>query len=484
MFIALYTSRVILEALGEVDFGVYNVVAGVSVSFVFFSATLATSTQRFLSYEIGRGNQGRVRRVFSVSFWTMCAVAAVVIIVGFATGPWLVYDVLNIPPDRKAAALIVFFSMIVAMGIMLVFTVFEAVLIARENMKIYAYIGILDAVMKLTIAYVVMVAPEKLITYGLLMVVALLMPKLIMLLYCRRHYPESLPERVWDVSRLKVFLRFVGWNIYEGLVWVINSEGINVVLNIFFGPIVNAARGVTQQVNGAVVNFAINFFTAVRPQIVKSYAAGKFEEARQLLYMGSRGSFFIIWVLCLPIIIRAPYVLSLWLVEVPEYTVVFIRWTFAFLLVNSLQPPTAALTQATGELKRFMMISMNAYLVAFPTAAIVLALGGPAWSVYPVLIIARFVSILLGLYTLRPFVLIRYRDYTLKVLLPILAVTVATLVVSEGFNSIIPDTFLGLVIFAIISVVTTLVAIAFIGLTRSERAAAFAKIKTLLSKFR
>ncbi len=482
MFIALYTSRVILEALGEVDFGIYNVVAGISSSFVFFSVTLATVTQRFLSYEIGRGNQAKLRRVFSISFWTMVLLASLTVIIGGSSGYWIVYKVLNIPAARMADALIVFYATVLTFAIILVFSVYEAVLIARENMKIYAYLGISDAVVKLAIAFTIMWSPEKLITYGLLMVLAMLIPKIIMFRYCRKHYSECRIERAWDKGQFMAFIKFSGWNVYQSLVWIINSEGINVVLNIFFGPIVNAARGVAQQVNGAIVNFSLSFFTAVRPQIIKSYAADAFNEVRKLVSLGSRGSFFLIWTLSLPVMLRIHYILSFWLVETPEYTASFIRWTLVFNLINSLVIPLEPLSQATGDLKRYMMIAMNTYLAAFPIAAGVLVLGAPAWAVYPVLITGRFAGLFAGIYAIRPYIHLSYRRLASDVLLPASSVVLLTFGIAYGLNQLFADTILGVIGFGLISVFVTLATIFFIGISRTERKAVIGKLQTVLHK--
>lgn len=469
MVVALFTSRVILQAMGVVDFGVYNVVAGVSTSFLFFSATLAVSTQRFLSYEMGAGHTDNLRRVFSISFWSYAAIGAAVVVIGLAIGPWLVYHVLNIPPDRMAAALIVFYATVISFSVLMVFSVYEAVLIARENMKIYAYLGLGDALVKLSIAFLIMISPEKLITYGLLMVVATLAPRIAVMVYCRRRYAESHPARIWDKAGFKKLMGFAGWNVYDNLAWFINSEGLNVTLNIFFGPVVNAARGVAQQVNGAVINFSMSFFTAVRPQIIKNYAAGAMEEVRSLLSMSSRGTFFIMWAICLPLIMRAPQVMSLWLVEVPQYAVVFLRWTLVFLMVNSLTLPMAAVTQATGHMRRYAMFSINAYILAFPVSICLLVAGCPAWSIYPCIVVARFISALLPLYTLRPYVHITLWFYIRRVLVPITATVAVTLAAVWALNGLYGQTFGALVLFSACSLAITVCGIYFLGMDRGER---------------
>lgn len=481
MGIALYTSRVILEALGVTDFGVYNVVAGLSASFGFFSLALQSSTQRFLSVEMVRDGGSGLRHVFSVNFWLYLILAAIVIVVGAAVGPWLVYNVLNIPEMSCGAALVVFYAMVVSLAITLVAAVYDSVLIANENMKIFAYFGIFDAVTKLLIAYIVTVTPEKLMTYGLLMVVAILIPKVVMVVYCIRHYPECRPQRVMDMVTLRETFSFAGWNIYSGLAWMINEQGLNIALNIFFGPVVNAARGVAQQVNSAVVNFSNNFTVAIRPQIIKSYAVGDMDEERRLLSMASRGAFFLMWILALPIMVRIDYILSIWLVVVPPATSLFVCWTLAFLLVNTLNIPVQNVVHATGDLKRYSLLGVNAFILACPVAVGILALGAPAWSIYPVLIVGRIASTIIPLYTLRPYITIRLSDYVRRIIAPILAVVVLSLASAVGIDMLLPDTFAGLVVFGLLTFAMTLVVTAYVGITASERYVVADKI---MSRFR
>lgn len=478
MGIALYTSRVILSALGEVNYGVYNVVAGVSTTFIFFSAALASSTQRFLNIEMVREGGQNLWKVFSLNFWFYALLAGAVIIVGAALGPWLVFDVLNIPVHTKTAALIVFYSTIVCLAMTVMASVYESVLIARENMKAYAYIGIFDAVAKLAIAYIITVSPEKLVTYGLLMVVAILLPKIFLVVYCLRRYPESRPRWFWNVSMLKELMGFSGWNIYSGVSWIINFQGLDIALNIFFGPIINAARGIAQQVNSAVSNFSTNFAIAIRPQLIKTYAEGDMDEERRLLSMGSRGAYFLLWILALPLMVRIDYVLHLWLEEVPEYTASFVVWTLVFLCVNTLFNPMQNVAHATGDLKRFSLWGVNAFVIACPISILILWMGAPPWSIYPVLIITRLASTIIPIYTLRPYIKIGFGLYIAKILLPIVAVSAVSLGIAYGVNMIFPENFGGLVAFGAITFVLTLAVILYVGLTKVERISVINKVRT------
>lgn len=481
MAITLYTSRIVLEALGVVDYGVYNVVAGATYSFIFFSTSLSASTQRFLNFEMGRGNDAGVRRYFSLSLWTYLVLGGIVILVGSLFGPWLVYDVLVIPADSRTGALVVYYSMLVCLAITLVFSVYESVIIARENMKIYAYISILDAVLKLSIAFGVMFAPYKLITYGLLMVAALLVPKLVLAVYCYRKYPESRLERFWDKAMLKELLGFAGWNIYSGLVYIINDQGLNVVLNMYFGPVVNAARGIASQVHTAVMNFYTSFFTAVKPQIIKSYASRAFDEVLGLISFSTRTSVYLCWLLGLPVFLRTPQILGIWLTDVPEYAVSFVRWIILYGLAGTFPNPMQTLAQATGHLRKYSLLSMNTYLLAFPISVAAVMLGAPAWAVYPVLVSTRFLSTFVAIPVMRPYIEISFKWYILRVLGPIVPVAALSIVVSAFLDGICAFSFWGLALFGLTSVLTTSVLIVAFGLTRGERSSLVSKIGSFLS---
>jgi len=448
----------------------------VSTAFVFFSWTLSTSTQRFLSVEMVREGGQDLWKVFSLNFWLYSILAGIVVIVGLALGPWLVYEVLNIPDDREFAALIVFYSMIVCLAITLIASVYESVLIARENMKVYAYIGIFDAVAKLAIAFIVTVAPEKLITYGLLMVVAMLLPKIFMVIYCFHCYPESHPRRFWNGKMLREMLGFTGWNLYGGTAWIVNDQSLSIAINIIFGPAMNAARAVAQQVNSAVFNFSNNFTVAMRPQLIKSYAAGDMDEERRLLSMGTRGAFYIMWILGLPIMLRIDYILSIWLTVIPDETSLFVVWTIIFLLVNSLHNPLHNVVHATGDLKKYSLWAINAYVLACPISIGLFCLGAPAWSMYIVMSVTRFISTIIPLYTLRPYITIRISDYLRNIIVPVVGVVIVSLGLAYGVNLFFPDTFLGLAGFGAVTLVMTLTVIAFVGLKRSERETILKKV--------
>lgn len=482
--VTLYTSRIVMQALGIMDYGIYNVVAGVSTSFVFFSAALSVSTQRFLNFEMGRGDSVRVRQIFSMSLIMYGTLAVVVLVAGFALGNWLVCEKLVIPDGKRPDAFVVLIAMVISLSMLLVASVYESVLIARENMKLYAYLGITDALAKLGIAFAVMWLPNKLVTYAILMVVAQLLPYVIMVVYCLRKYPESRPCRYWNGGLFREMFGFTGWNMYGSVIWMVNEQGITVLLNLFFGPVVNAARGVAASVNNAINNFSTQFFTAVRPQLVKRYASGEIERLKSLIFQSTKFTIFLLWLLCMPIMFRVDYILHIWLGTVPEWTSSFVVWTLIYTMVNSLNNPTYTAVSATGRLKRSVLIGSNMFLLAFPLSYVALKCGLPPVSVYPMLMCGRFAFFLVSIRELRKYVPVRYKDYALLVGWPLAKVMCLSLAIMFALNMLLPDTFAGLIVLTLLSVAVNVGIMFAFGSTRQERELISNKLKEIISKLR
>ena len=482
--VTLFTSRIVIGALGETDYGIYNVVAGVSTSFVFFSSALSTSTQRFFNFEMERGTPQRVRGIFSMSLVIYGTLALLVLAAGLSLGEWLVSDKLVMPPDRRSDAYIVLIAMLLSLSFMLVASVYESVLVARENMKLYAYLGIADAFGKLAIAIAVIYMPHKLVTYAILMVVVQLLPYVIMVLYCRRHYPETRLQWFWEKGLFKEMFGFTGWNVYGSVIWMVNEQGISILLNLFFGPVVNAARGVATSVNNAVNNFSTQFFTAVRPQIVKRYAAGEDDSLISLVYSSTKFTIFLLWLLCLPIMLRTDYIMHLWLKSVPEWTVPFVIWTLVYTMVNSLNNPTYTAVSATGHLRYSVLVGSNLFLLAFPLSYAALKLGAPPMAVYPMLIAGRFAFFIVTISRLRRYSSVTYRDYLLKIGWPVFRVLAVSGVTMYLLNSIVPQNLAGLAGVVLCSLPVSAACAYVLGLSAAEKSFARSKINQLIDKFR
>lgn len=481
MLVSLYTSRVVLNALGETDFGVYNVVSGLSYSMVFFSTSLSFALQRFFNYEMGVGNMDKVRAIFRLSLLAYSVISLLIVAVGAPVGSWFVANKMVIPAEAATAAQVVLFAMLASLIITFIFSVYESALIAHENMGIYAWLGILEAALKLGVAFLILLAPHRLATYAILMAIALLIPKLILMQYCRARYQECSFGFHWNKELFKEVFGFSGLNIYNGMVWIVNEQGINILLNIFFGPIVNAARGIAVQVNSSVSNFSSNFFTAYRPQIVKSYAQKAFDDVRDMLYQSTRLLSYMMLLLSLPLIFRADYVLHLWLCEVPDYTVVFVQWVLIFGVVSMSNYPVNAVALATGHLRKPVWICSNVYLLAFPMCWLALRWGFEPQIVYPIVAIMRLISTVLTLVVIRGDIYISLRQYFVKAWCPIFMVALAALPIYV-LNKLIGNSFIGFIVFTVCSIVITMLFALGFGISNKERTTLIGKIKTKLKK--
>lgn len=314
MFISLFTSRVLLDKLGVEDFGVYNVIGGMAAMFTFFSSSLANATQRFLNIELGQNNIAKAKQIFQQHFTLYLAIIIAVIIIAEPIGIWLIYNKLVIPADRLIAAVWVFQFTLLSLAATFVGIVFNSEIVSHEDMKIYSYIGIIEGVAKLLICYIISISDHnRLIFYGLLLLLVNLGIQGSYIRYCIKKYEECKIKLIWNVKLLKETTGIVGWNFIGTLVWMINDNCINLLLNMFFGPVVNAARAISYQINGALLNFTNNFFLSVRPQLMKSYAKGDLSYMNMLLFNSSRYSLFLLYVLAVPIIFCIDQILALWL---------------------------------------------------------------------------------------------------------------------------------------------------------------------------
>ncbi len=482
MCVSFYTSRVVLQALGVEDFGIYNVVAGISTSLTFFSIALSTSTQRFLNYEIGSGNTDRLHKIFGINLLTFIVIAVVVFIVGAIIGQWFVAHRLKIPPDRVHDAIIVFYTALFCLSTLFVFSVYESALIARENMKLYAWLGVIDAVSKLAISFAVMILPDRLIWYAILWALAQLLCKLVLVVYCRRKYKECRAPLYWNKSMFKEIFSFSTWNVYIGGTWMLNEQGLNVLLNLFFGPVINAAYGFATQLSYTVLNFSTKFFVAFRPQIIMSYASGDHKYVKDLMFASSRYIYYLMWIFALPIMLRAPYILDLWLKNVPDYTSAFTIWMLILLAVASLNTPVNTVAMATGRLKRTALYANNLYALAFPMIWLGLKLGMAAYLSFAILIVMRLLCIVVTLINIRRDIIIPVKEYLKHVLWPIFYISVLSTVIGFGVDYIMPQNFIGLLAVCAVCVVISATLVVTMGLSQQERGTLAKKVVSMIAR--
>lgn len=367
MFIGLYTSRVILDKLGVVDFGIYNVVGGFVTMFTVISGAMTTATQRFISFEIGKGADGNVNSIFSTMLIIHIGLALVILLLGETIGVWFINMHMNFPAGRYEAANWVFQLSLLVFILSVINVPYNGALIAYEKMSAFAYFGIIDAVFKLVICYVIAITSyDRLIVYAVLMALIRIIMLFAYFLYCRSHFSECRFAGKFDRKYGKEVTSFVGWNLIGSLAGIAKDQGVNVMLNIFFGPAVNAARSVAYQVLSNLNGFVTNFQMAMNPQIIKNYAAGKREEMYKLVSRGAKLSYFLLLTLSLPIIIEAPLVLGIWLKEVPSYTIIFLRLAIITALLNTLSNPLIVSMHASGIVRDYQIVVGGLSLITLP----------------------------------------------------------------------------------------------------------------------
>lgn len=405
MAVSLYTSRVILQTLGVEDYGIYNIVGGVVAMFSFINATMSGATSRFLTYEIGKGDQRRLNSTFSASFWIHVIIGIIVIVLSETIGLWFLNNKMVIPEDRFVAAHIVFQMSILSTFVSITQVPYNASLIAHEKMDVYAYVEIVNVFLKLLILYfLILLDYDKLILYGFLVLVVSIGIAMYYRFYGHRHFKECKIRREWRPEIIKPMLSFSAWDFYGNMSVTARTQGVSMLLNVFFGPVMNAAAGIAASVQTAVVSFATNISTAVRPQIIKSFAQGEYDAMSSLIYNASRCIFLVMVILVIPLCAEIEYILSLWLEEYPDSTPVFCILTLWFSVFANMSYVVVTGIHAYGKIIRPSLINGTLYLMVVPISYFVYKIGGEAWVAYLINLIAVIVGLMSNVYTLHLYV--------------------------------------------------------------------------------
>lgn len=397
MAISIYTSRIILNALGVDDYGVYNVIGGFVAMFSILSASLVNASQRFISFEMGKEHP-QMKRLFCGTVTIHLLLAIAVLIVFETFGLWFLNAKLNICPERIPAANWVFQCSVLTFCINLISVPYNASIIAHERMSIFAYISIYEAIAKLVIVYLLnVIGYDKLIVYAFMMLSIAVSLRLIYGIYCSRHFEECKYRFVIDKPLFKEMLGFTGWNFIGSTAGILMSQGINILINIFFGVALNAARGLAEQANQAINTFVNNFMTAINPQITKSYAAGDYEYMNKLMARGAKYAALLFWFIALVFFIEADIILEIWLVEVPLYAPIFLRLTILCSVFQALSSTLYIGMLATGNIKKYQIVMGSIYMGSFILCYVLFKLGlGPEFgyiSTLIALLIALFVRL-------------------------------------------------------------------------------------------
>lgn len=430
--INLYTVRVTLDLLGVVDYGIYNVVASVVASLGFLTGTLTSATQRYLSFHLGRRDYEAYSRTFSLLLMGFMAISCVIIILGEAVGIFFVDDWLTIPFDRLDAARWVFQTAVFTFVFNLMSVPYTSSLVANERMSAFAYISIVDGVLKLALVFMLMSSPiDRLVYYGVLTMVESAIVFLLYMLYCHRAFTFNRFRFVWDKALFREITAYTGWNLFGSLSGVLNTQGQSVMLNIFFGPVVNAVKAIADKISNVISSFSTNFYMAVSPQVVKSYASGDYARMVSLALKSSRFSFYLIAVLSFPLINDMDMVLRMWLGEgnVDVLMVRFSQLSLVYCLVNSLEQPVTQMIRATGNIRRYQ-VSVGVFtLMYLPLLAAVLLCGGSALSSMVLLIVLLALVQLIRVRVAHRQVGLSYHEYLYEVAIPVVLVSVLSFAV-------------------------------------------------------
>lgn len=483
MAVSLYTSRVVLNALGVEDFGIYNVVGGVVAMFSVLSGSLSAAISRFITYELGKGNQENLNKIFSSAVTIQLGLAGIIILLAETIGIWFLNVKMNIPEVRMEAANWVFQFSILTFAINLISVPYNASIIAHEKMSAFAYISILEAVGKLTIAYLITITPmDKLIFYAILMCVVALIVRFTYGNYCKRHFSECTYHFIWDKQLLKSMFSFAGWNFIGASSTVFRDQGGNVVINLFCGPAVNAARGIAFQVNNAVNQFVTNFMTALNPQITKSYASGDKEYMMTLIFQGARLSFYMLFLLSLPILVNTHYILTLWLKMVPEHAIAFVQLTLIFALSESISQPLITAMLATGKIRNYQIIVGGLQMMNLPISYIFLRIGFfPEIAIIIAIIISQS-CLIARLLMLRKMINISLKKYMKKVYCNIIIVMIISSIIPFMLTINNDETFLTFILQSLITIACTIITIYYIGCSKSEKLFIKNKLQKIVHK--
>lgn len=484
MLVSLYTSRVVLNTLGIEDFGIYNVVGGIVTMFGFLNASMSSATQRFLSFELGRRDFKKLREVFCMSLNIHFLIAGIVLILAETIGLWFLNNQMVIPLERVIAANWVYQFSIAAFIVTIISVPYNASIIAYERMNVFAYISILEVSLKLLVVFILQWSNvDKLKLYAVLLFLVSLLIRIIYGIYCKRKIASCSYTFVKDKELFKTLFSYAGWNLWGNLASVTMGQGINILLNLFFGPVINAARGIAYQVSNAVNQFSTSFQMAVNPQIIKSYASDNRIYMHQLIFSSAKYSFFLLFALALPILLETEFILTLWLKIVPEKTVLFTRLVIAIVLIDCMSGPLMTAAQASGKIKVYQSVVGGLLLLILPISYIFLKLGFPPETTMLVNLAISIIALFVRLWIITPLVGLSVTLFIKSVLVPVSLVTTFSIIL-PGINFYITEeSALRIVSTFILSFMSVILSIYYIGLNQSERERVLSKVKIILNKY-
>jgi O-antigen/teichoic acid export membrane protein len=485
MLISLYTSRVILNALGVEDYGIYNVVGGVVTMFAVLSGSLSAAITRFITFELGKNDQEKLKRVFSSAVTIQILLGVIVVILAETIGLWFLNNKMVIPNERMVAANWCFQFSILTFVLSLISVPYNAAIIAHERMSAFAYISILEAVGKLVIAWCIAVNPiDRLIFYAAMIACLAILVRTVYVWYCKRHFEESSYHFVFDRDLLKQMFSFAGWNFIGASSAVLRDQGGNIIINLFYGPTVNAANAIAVRVNASVTSFVQNFMVALNPQITKSYASGDNEYMFKLLYKGAKFSYYILLILCIPILLNTHYILVLWLKIIPEHTVLFVQLILLLALSESISGPLITAMLATGRIKKYQLIVGGLQMMNLPISYVCLYLEAIPEIVSIVAVIISQCCLAARLYLLRDMIGLKVRYYLKHVYLNVFIVSIISCILPLIIAMNLSENALSFIVVTAVALINTVIVELYIGCSKEERLMIYSQVGKFMKRIR
>lgn len=486
MLVGLYTSRVILQVLGVEDFGLYNVIGGIISLFTVLNAALINTTSRFITVSLAKGDIQDTRHIFNMAFLLHLFVGILIVVLGETIGLWYLHAKLVIPEGREIAAEWLYQFTIVSAFLTTINVPYNADIIAHEKINVYAIIQIIDVVLKLAIVFLLKIAPfDQLIFYALLVLLVTVFNVSVNFIYCRRKFEEVKFLFFWSWQKFKEILTFVGWALVGNFSNMFYTQGINLMLNAFCGPAVNAARGIAVQVQGVVAQMANNVQTAINPQIIKTYSTNNLERMHMLICASSRYCYYLLLLIALPIMLEADYILHLWLGIVPDHTVNFVRLTLIAVLLDAFINPMFTANLASGKLNLYYIpISINSFGFMFITYFAIKTTRIPE-IVFVCYLTMILIGVVVRIFVMRKQINLASKTYIQRALIPALLVTVLSSALPIISHIFVSGDLLRLLLTLALSLISVCSVVYFVGITKSERELAVQFIRnkiTILSK--
>lgn len=487
MFLAFYTTRVVLQVLGVEDYGIYNVVAGFVSMMAVLNSCLTTGTNRFYNVALGKIDKDGVSNVYKASLYIQLIIILVILILAETAGLWYINEKMVLPAERLVVANWLYQFSVFTLLLLVIQTPYSAAVLAYERMDFYAVVSIIDAVLKLAIVFAVRwLTYDKLLMYGLLMLVISVVRVMMYVVYCRKNFKELALSRPLDKPVFRSLLSFSGWSTLDPFSYIVRDQGSNMTLNLFFGPIVNAAYGIAVQISGAVSSFSSNLSVAFRPQIIQAYSSGDFGRAKNLMLSMSKINLVLQSMFAIPLVFELPYVLNIWLgADYPEYTVIFSTLVIAINTFNTLNEPVSIIMVATGKIKKIKSISLFIICSVVPFGYLLLKLGMQPYSIYLAMLALTFLNQVSCVNIMcKEFPDLQRMEYIKRIVIPLLIFIPCSLIAPFLITKFFDSTFIRIVLVFSISIPVTAVIAYLICLNKDEKGYFRALLNNLSNKIR